>query len=568
MRTKKSWDLKLRSIRCLNPFPKDIIVSKDAVWPPHQRHLQIRFDPLTMDRLHFRNALAMVLRRTLQSRGFMEIETPILFKSTPEGAREFLVPCRQKGYAYALPQSPQQYKQILMAAGITKYYQFAKCFRDEDHRADRQPEFTQLDFEMAFADATDVRRTIEQIIKRIFHMLHYLYIPSVINDVQHPVWRGYQDVKQIPNYKAEGARDGYMMPENVPRYQTIGLRFPKMPYNHVMTIFGTDKPDLRIVPPRVSNITPVDSLVSQDFVKMITNLENPLVEACKFRLQGFVSENSSFIQTFFEALSKTPQKLGPDSSPGVFVFDSSKPLQGLSALGHEGAEKLASMEDKCWPRCEDGDIIIIQARKNEPFRGGSTELGRIRKLVYDSAVASGLLPKDDKFQFLWVYDFPLFTPNEEGPGQGGAAGFSSTHHPFTAPKTAGDLDLLATDPLKATGDHYDLVVNGIEVGGGSRRIHVADVQEYVMRDILKMTDEGVGQFAHLLEALRAGCPPHAGFAFGFDRLLAVLCDVPSVRDVIAFPKNNKGVDALVRSPSKTTEEQQRTYHLLGGGASG
>ncbi|KAI1484780.1 tRNA synthetases class II-domain-containing protein [Biscogniauxia mediterranea] len=564
MRETKSWDLKLREIQCLNTFPKDIIVSQGAVWPPKSRHLQIRFDPLLKDRLRFRHAVTATLRKSLQSRGFTEIETPVLFKSTPEGAREFLVPTRQQGYAYALPQSPQQYKQILMAAGFTRYFQFAKCFRDEDHRADRQPEFTQLDLEMAFVDSNYMRGVIERTVKAIFDMLRDLYIPSEVDGVRHPVWRGYQDRKQIPNAQNKKVFEAYMAPEGRPCYQNLKQTFPRMSYKYVMTSFGTDKPDLRIAAPYVSNIFPVDSILSQDFVKMITSLENPTVEACKFRLKGSASDNGTFIREFFDELAKTPQKLSPDSSPGVFVFDSSKPLQGLSALGHEAAEQLASMESEYWPRCEDGDVIVMVARKNGPFQGGSTELGRIRKMVYDKAVARGIIPKDDKFRFLWVVDFPLFTPTGDEPGQGGAAGFSSTHHPFTAPASKKDLNLLATDPLQAKADHYDLVVNGVEIGGGSRRIHVAEVQEYIMRDILKMTDDGMAQFAHLIEALRAGCPPHAGFAFGFDRLVSVLCDVPSVRDVIAFPKNNKGADLLVGSPGPITEAQRKTYHLFGG----
>ena len=299
---------------------------------------------------------------------------------------------------------------------------------------------------------------------------------------------------------------------------------------------------------------------------MITDLQDPVIDAIKFRPANnetlTTEEVRSFILKFMDNLPSTFYK-NPDGAPAVLVVDSSKPLNGLSSLGHEGFANLTSLEP--FSDLTDGDILILQARRNGPFHGvGSTPLGNIRNLLYAEAVAQGLLPRDDTLKFLWVTEFPMFTPDTDkasDPGQGGAAGFSATHHPFTAPLTDADLDLLATDPLSARADHYDLVVNGVELGGGSRRIHVAAVQEYVMRDILRMSDAGVAQFAHLLEALRAGCPPHAGFALGFDRFVAVLSGTNSVRDVIAFPKSMKGEDLLVKAPSKVTEGQLGMYHL-------
>ncbi|KAI1818208.1 tRNA synthetases class II-domain-containing protein [Poronia punctata] len=533
------YELRLSSIKPLNEFPSDIIVSKSVVWSPNVRHLQTRFDTPLYERLVLRDEIQGALSTYLRNKGFVGVETPVLFKSTPEGAREFLVPTRRRGFVYALPQSPQQYKQVLMAGGIPRYFQFAKCFRDEDHRADRQPEFTQLDMEMAFATGTTVQETINGMIQHIM-----------------------EKIFKHKRTSADGKWHFSLAKDDSPDSAPVRFDFPTMSYNTAITKYGIDKPDLRIKASQASLIRPVGHFLSDEFKSMITNLDSPIIEACKFRFDGSRAESAKLIRKFFDTLPKTTHKLRGHSTPGVFVFDSSKPLQGLSSLGYEAADKLIDHSDDGWTSCEDGDVIIIHARENNGNPGGSTELGRIRKLIYDLAVEKGLLPRSDELKFTWVDKFPLFSPSDEDPGQGGAAGFSATHHPFTAPLTPEDVDLLVTDPLKAVADHYDLVLNGVEIGGGSRRIHIAGLQEYIMRDVLKMPDEGVRQFSHLLEALRAGCPPHAGFALGFDRFLSVLFDVPSVRDVIAFPKTNKGEDPFAGSPSEATLAQKRTYHLF------
>jgi aspartyl-tRNA synthetase len=234
-------------------------------------------------------------------------------------------------------------------------------------------------------------------------------------------------------------------------------------------------------------------------------------------------------------------------------------MQGLGPLGYqyvmEGPENL---------NISHGDLLVLQARPNATLSGGSTVLGNLRLALYKSAIAQGLMdaPDPNDYRFLWITDFPLFTPsNDSDPGQGGSAGFSSTHHPFTAPKTPEDVELLLTNPSLATAAHYDIVVNGIELGGGSRRIHNAAVQEFIFRDVLKMKSERIEDFRHLLDVLGSGCPPHAGIALGWDRLIAVMRGKESVRDVIAFPKSGRGEDQLVRSPNRVTAEQWDTYHL-------
>lgn len=508
----ESWEIDLQEIYPLNDFPKDIIMTPETVFPPEQRHLQLRSDRDLREALRFRAQVRNICKEELDQcqPPFVEIETPLLFKSTPEGAREFLVPTRRRGLAYALPQSPQQYKQILMASGIPRYYQFARCFRDEDLRADRQPEFTQLDLEMSFATGEDIMTVIEGVIRRLWSTL-----------VKEPAPSG---------------------------------PFKRMTYQEAMSRYGSDKPDTRIG----MEILRIGHLLPVDLVQKITPLLDPIVEV--FKLPGNDNDPAAthkFITDFLDSPAGAPFNNNPDGPPGIFVYDASKPLSGLMPFGFEAAELVEELLEP-----EHGDLIVLQARKRAPFSGGSTPLGDLRRALHAAAVATGFKPAPTGFDFLWVVDFPLFSPSSDSePGQGGAAGIASTHHPFTAPKTAADVDMLLTDPTQAIADHYDLVVNGVELGGGSRRIHDARVQEFILRDILKMPPERLADFSHLLDALRAGCPPHAGIALGFDRLVAVMLGKESVRDVIAFPKTGKGEDAMVKAPSEMTEEALQTYHL-------
>ncbi|ESZ98310.1 hypothetical protein SBOR_1303 [Sclerotinia borealis F-4128] len=532
-------EIHVEDVRAINSFPKDIIVGPAQKFGPHSRHLEVRFEPDLYKRLLFRSELARLVRRQLNHMAFDEIETPILFKSTPEGAREFLVPTRKPGYAYALPQSPQQYKQILMASGVAKYFQFAKCFRDEDLRADRQPEFTQIDMEMSWTDGPGAMEIVESLVK-----------------VMH---------EQI-SHERVGVLDNPELPEGC---------FPRMTYEEAMSKHGSDKPDLRIL----DLIHRVDSIVPGNLKGMMTSIENPIIEACKFRLSGNPRKVQQFIRKFMDSADAEPFQKNPDGPPGIFVFDPKRPLEGLQAFGFEGNEGLRDLYsslpsspcNKNDPRGPDatstfdeGDLIILQARPDTRHSGGSTILGKLRLAIYKAAISEQLLAPTPGLHYLWVTDFPLFTPNTadpSDPGQGGTSGFSSTHHPFTAPKTARDVDLLLTDPLTAVADHYDLVLNGVELGGGSKRIHSAEIQKFIMQKVLQMSDERMSDFNHLFEALRAGCPPHAGFAIGFDRWVAVLTGRESVKDVIFFPKGNRGEDAMVGSPGLVTKEQEEIYGL-------
>ncbi|KAJ5622296.1 hypothetical protein N7528_005528 [Penicillium herquei] len=506
-----TWELALEDIHPLNDFPKDIIMTPETVFAPEQRYLQLRSDAELREALRFRAQVHNACKKELESSSFVEIETPLLFKSTPEGAREFLVPTRRPGLAYALPQSPQQYKQILMASGLPRYFQFARCFRDEDLRADRQPEFTQLDMEMSFATGEDVMHTVEGVIRRLWSTL-------------------------MKDPAPEGP-------------------FRRVPYQEAMARYGSDKPDTRYG----MEIIRLDHALPVDLVNKISDLDDPIVEA--FKLEGNENdpaETHKFITQFLDSPAGAPFNNNPDGGPGVFVYNGKQPLCGLQPFGFEAAEQLEELLDP-----DHGDLIILQARPRAPFSGGSTPIGDLRRALHASAVSTGFKPAPTGFDFMWVVDFPLFSPSSDTePGQGGAAGLSSTHHPFTAPKSAADVDLLLTDPTKVVADHYDLVVNGVELGGGSRRIHDAAVQEFIFRDILQMPAERLTDFSHLLDALRAGCPPHAGLALGFDRLVAVMLGKESVRDVIAFPKTGKGGDdAMVKAPSPMTAQALETYHL-------
>ena len=371
--------------------------------------------------------------------------------------------------------------------------------------------FAKLDLEMSFVNGEDVMKCTEDLVK---------YLWAVVLNTE--------------------------LPEN----------FPRMTYQQAMADFGCDKPDLRLG----LRISRVDQFLPKGLIKKMSSLDDPIVECLVINMGNLSPGPDTTRKEIYEYLESSDCSCfheNPHGGPGIFIFDSTKPLQGLQAFGFEAAETLQNL----FP-LEDGDLIVLQARPDSPFAGGSTALGRLGLSIHGHAVKKGLLNPPAGWKPLWITDFPLFTPTSSlEPGQGGNVSLVSTHHPFTSPKSAKDVDLLAAEPSKVIGEHYDLVINGVELGGGSRRIHNADMQKYVLQDVLKMSDERVADFSHLVEVLRAGCPPHAGIALGFDRLLAVMLERGSVRDVIAFPKSGKGEDLLVKSPAKMSDEALEVYGL-------
>lgn len=334
----------------------------------------------------------------------------------------------------------------------------------------------------------------------------------------------------------------------------LPLSFPRMTYMDAMSTYGSDKPDTRLE----MAISRVDHLLPPDLIGKLSPLKNPIVEAIVFPagadLDSSPSSIRTFIKEFLDSPGAAPFHSNPCGGPGIFIHDPAQPLQGLHAFGFKAARAIASTLTS-----KPGDLLILQARSRATLTGNSTPLGNLRLALHNAGVKSSCLPPLNGFAPLWITHFPLFTPISpfEPPNQTLVA----THHPFTSPRGPKDVAILASEPRLAVADHYDLVMNGVELGGGSRRIHHAALQSYILRDVLKLPAERLAEFSHLIEVLRAGCPPHAGIALGFDRLIAVLLGRASVRDVIAFPKSGRGEDPLVKSPARMSDEALETYHL-------
>lgn len=459
------------------------------------RYLDLR-RPRNLNLLRMRHKAAKALREYLDSNGFTEVETPILFKSTPEGAREFLVPSRlNPGQFYALNQSPQQYKQMLMVSGIERYYQMAKCFRDEDLRADRQPEFTQVDIEMSFIDREDMYSLIENMLKK--------------------VWK---DVLGID----------------------IPTPFKRMPYSEAMNRYGVDKPDTRFE----MELTDFTDTFKQSQFKVFSSVANGGGSIKAINAKGLADITQGELKNL-EDVAKT---LG---AKGLAFIKAENGAWKSPILKFLSEAEQAELKQKL--NIEDGDIVFFAACE---WERACSILGRIRLECAKLLQARGKLSiPADQFNFLWVIEFPLMLFDEE---QGR---YVSAHHPFTSPVDE-DIKYLDSDPLRVRGQHYDIVLNGVELGGGSIRIHQPQVQEKVFRDVLKIPEDIIeSRFGYMLKAFKYGAPPHGGIALGFDRLVSILTNRQSIRDIIAFPKTQRGQDLMAQSPCPVTEKQLKDLHI-------
>ena len=459
------------------------------------RYLDLRRPELARN-LRIRSKAATATRIFLDQEGFSEIDTPILFKSTPEGAREFLVPSRvHPGEFYALPQSPQQFKQILMVGGVEKYFQLARCFRDEDLRADRQPEFTQIDIEMSFIDREDIYALIEGLLKVIWKK-------TLDHDIEQP--------------------------------------FKRLTFHEALNRFGIDKPDTRFGMELVDFTDDFRESAFKVFSGIIG--KGGVVKAMNAKgyadvTQGQMETMTDVAKSFgARGLAYIKVENGEWKSPIVKFFND--------------AEKAALQEKLA---IEEGDLILFAA---DEWLNACEILGKIRLYCADILKGRGKLVIDpNRFDFLWVTDFPLLSFDKE------MNRWYSSHHPFTSP-VAEDVPFLTDDPKRVRGQHYDIVVNGVELGGGSIRIHQPELQRTVFEKVLELSEDVVQErFGYMLEAFRYGAPPHGGIALGFDRLIALLCGCQSIRDVIAFPKTAKATDLLSESPARVELKQLRDIHL-------
>lgn len=450
--------------------------------------------------LMLRYRVSMEARKFLDALGFIDIETPMLTKSTPEGARDYLVPSRvNPGEFFALPQSPQLFKQLLMVAGYDRYYQITKCFRDEDLRADRQPEFTQIDCEVSFLDEEEIREIFESMLRHIFKEVLAVELPNP---------------------------------------------FPTMPWTEAMQRYGSDKPDLR-VKLEFTELTEVMKDVEFKVFSGPANTDGGRVVA--LRVPGGAALSRKEIDDYTHYVSI----YGAKGLAWIKVNSVAEGREGLQSPIVKNIHDAALTEILKRTGATDGDILFFGADKAKVVNDAIGAL-RVKLGHSDFAKEHGLF--DAGWKPLWVVDFPMFEYDEEDQR------YVAAHHPFTSPKD-GHEDFLESDPSKAFAKAYDMVLNGWEIGGGSVRIHRSDVQKKIFK-ALKLSDEEIqAKFGFLVEALRYGAPPHGGLAFGLDRLVTIMANAPSIRDVIAFPKTQRAQCLLTNAPSEVDEKQLRELHI-------
>ncbi|MDQ2927604.1 MAG: aspartate--tRNA ligase [Caldimonas sp.] len=455
--------------------------------PQMQRNMLLRY------------RVAMEVRKFLDANGFIDIETPMLTKSTPEGARDYLVPSRvHDGMFFALPQSPQLFKQLLMVAGFDRYYQITKCFRDEDLRADRQPEFTQIDIETSFLDEVEIRTMFESMIK---------------STVQHAI--------------------GVELPP-----------FPVMTYTEAMRRYGSDKPDLR-VKLELTELTGV--MADVDFKVFSTPAKMKGGRVAALRVPG----GGEMTRGEIDAYTEFVKIYGAKGLAWIKVNDMSKGREGLQSPVVKNLHDVALAEVLKRTGAQDGDLIFFGADKGSVVNDA---LGALRVKVGHSEFGKARGLVQGEWEPLWVVDFPMFEYDD-------AAGrWNAVHHPFTAPKD-GHEDWLETEPGRCVAKAYDVVLNGVELGGGSVRIHKEDVQSKVFRALKIDAEEAQAKFGFLLDALQYGAPPHGGIAIGLDRFVMLLVRAESLRDVIAFPKTQRAQDLLTNAPGPVDEKQLRELHI-------